>query len=225
MNTVPQTRPPPFFLADHLALDLLNSRLAPSGQPIEWLSNGADLVNWLTHAGAIGDSVASLFREDADATDALDDAAEQVRRLREWFRGFAARHAGRELTPAALAELKPLNRLLARDDSYRQIAAAPSEHRDVAKSALGWRLERRWTSPERLLQPIADAMGDLVCNADFRLVKTCEGPTCTVMFYDRTKAHGRRWCSMALCGNRAKAATHRAKRRHVTALQPEASGD
>ncbi|HYM02392.1 MAG TPA: CGNR zinc finger domain-containing protein [Stellaceae bacterium] len=80
-------------------------------------------------------------------------------------------------------------------------------------------MERRWTSPDRRLQPIADAIGDLVCNADFRLVKTCEGPACTVMFYDCTKAHSRRWCSMALCGNRAKAAAHRAKHRHVTALR------
>ncbi|MGO9268383.1 MAG: CGNR zinc finger domain-containing protein [Candidatus Binataceae bacterium] len=31
------------------------------------------------------------------------------------------------------------------------------------------------------------------------------------MFLDRTKAHARRWCSMAVCGNRAKAA-HRSRR-------------
>ena len=51
-----------------------------------------------------------------------------------------------------------------------------------------------------------------VALADFRLIRGCEGPVCTLLFLDRTKAHGRRWCSMAVCGNRAKAAAHRARR-------------
>ena len=52
---------------------------------------------------------------------------------------------------------------------------------------------------------------DLVCHTDFRLIRACEGTACTLMFLDRTKAHARRWCSMAVCGNRAQAAAHRAR--------------
>ena len=33
-----------------------------------------------------------------------------------------------------------------------------------------------------------------------------------LMFYDRTKSHKRRWCSMALCGNRHKVAEFRKRR-------------
>jgi predicted RNA-binding Zn ribbon-like protein len=40
-------------------------------------------------------------------------------------------------------------------------------------------------------------------------VKTCEGATCTLMFADRTRARSRRWCSMEICGNRAKQIAHR----------------
>jgi predicted RNA-binding Zn ribbon-like protein len=40
-------------------------------------------------------------------------------------------------------------------------------------------------------------------------VKACEGPACTLLFADHTRGHARRWCSMALCGNRAKQAAHR----------------
>jgi predicted RNA-binding Zn ribbon-like protein len=54
-------------------------------------------------------------------------------------------------------------------------------------------------------------MADLVCDADFTMVKKCEGPTCTMLFLDTTKGHARRWCSMAVCGNRAKQASHRAR--------------
>jgi len=40
-------------------------------------------------------------------------------------------------------------------------------------------------------------------------VKACEGPVCTLLFADHTRGRARRWCSMALCGNRAKQAAHR----------------
>jgi predicted RNA-binding Zn ribbon-like protein len=199
-------RPAPFFVGDHLALDFLNSTAAPWGESIEWLGNGADLVDWLERARAIGPEVAAHFRAEGDAFHALDAVAEQARSLREWLRSFVDRHAGMPLHAKAVKELRPLNRLLARDEAYRLVEAA-------AAHGLRWRQERRWTSPERLLQPIAAAVGDLVCDGDFRLVRTCEGPTCTLVFYDRTKAHARRWCSMAVCGNRAKAAAHRAKLR------------
>ena len=71
---------------------------------------------------------------------------------------------------------------------------------------------QRCEHPEELLNPIAGAAADLICNQDFRLIRSCEGSACMLLFLDRTKAHARRWCSMAVCGNRAKAAAHRARR-------------
>jgi predicted RNA-binding Zn ribbon-like protein len=212
----PEPRPPPFFVGDHLAMDFLNSTGAPWGKPIEWLRNGADLVDWLEQAHALPAGIAAQFRAENDAFHALDAVADEARGLREWWRDFAKRHAGRPLTAKAIAELEPLNRLLARDDFYHIVEAmngSDRKHIDAHSRALRRRQERRWTMPERLLQPIAEAISDLICEADFSLVRTCEGPNCTLMFYDRTKAHARRWCSMAVCGNRAKAAAHRARLR------------
>lgn len=74
----------------------------------------------------------------------------------------------------ALVELEPLNRLLARDEIYRQVVAAAnraSAKRGAMHQALLWSQRRYWTSPELLLQPIAEAIGDLICNADFRLIR------------------------------------------------------
>ena len=51
-------RPPAFFIADHLALDFLNSIASPRGVPIEWLRDGRDLVDWLEQAHVIGPDVA-----------------------------------------------------------------------------------------------------------------------------------------------------------------------
>jgi predicted RNA-binding Zn ribbon-like protein len=77
----------------------------------------------------------------------------------------------------------------------------------------GARLEletiRRWRSPESLLLPIGEALAGCVCGEDFAHIKACEGERCTLIFADHTKRRARRWCSMAMCGNRAKQAAHR----------------
>jgi predicted RNA-binding Zn ribbon-like protein len=57
--------------------------------------------------------------------------------------------------------------------------------------------------------PIVEALAKLVYEEDFAQVKACQGPACTLLFADHTRGHARRWCSMAICGNRAKVAAHR----------------
>jgi len=213
MLSPPLNRPPPLFVGDHLALDFLNSFAVPQGQRIEWLRHGQDLLDWLQAAGVIDRRLAARFRASDGASTSLDAVAEEARALREWLRRFVQRRAGSRLPVEALRQLEPLNRLLARGDSYRQVEASPRGDLEDDHGPLRWRLERRWTDAEQLLQPIAEAIGDLVCHADFRLIRACEGSSCTLVFYDRTKAHRRRWCSMAGCGNRAKAAAHRARHR------------
>ncbi len=51
---------------------------------------------------------------------------------------------------------------------------------------------------------------DLVATAP-RGIRRCESPSCVLHFFDPTGR--RRWCSMAGCGNRAKARRHHARRR------------
>ena len=198
-------RPPPFFVGDHLALDFLNSIASPKDVPVEWLRDGADLIDWLERAGVVDPDVAFRFRASKDRR-ALDRIAARAREFRDWLRGFVTRHLGKPLTPSAAKALGPLNELLAGDASYPVVEAAGGE------PGLRLRRVRRWAGPEDLLNPIAEAAADLICTADFRLIRACEGPICTLLFLDRTKAHGRRWCSMAVCGNRAKAAAHRARK-------------
>jgi predicted RNA-binding Zn ribbon-like protein len=56
-------------------------------------------------------------------------------------------------------------------------------------------------------------MAQVVVQEDFTQVKACEGAHCTLMFADHTRGRARRWCSMALCGNRAKQKEFRERRR------------
>lgn len=198
-------RPPPFFVGDDLALDFLNSVAAPWGEEIEWLKSGRDLIDWLEQAHAAPPRILLEFGKYSNER-ALDAVASEARELREWFRSFVAAHAGKPLESRALRELEPLNEQLQTDEIYRQIHAGNP-------TVFHWQDERRWRTPGSLLLPIAQAMGDLICNKDFSFVRKCESPKCTLWFVDLSKAHARRWCSMAVCGNRAKAAARRARAR------------
>jgi predicted RNA-binding Zn ribbon-like protein len=210
------TRPPPFFIADDPGLDFLNSIAVPVDAEVEWLASGDDLLAWLKQAGMVPDEVLESFRKGALPGE-LDAIAAQARALRDWFKPFVYKHMGRSLERRALHQLEPLNQLLARDEEFGQIVVRNRRsarkrdrgHDKAAMSGLVWRRQRRWPSPEALLFPIARSLADLVCIEDFTQVKACEGQPCTLLFLDRTHGSVRRWCSMAVCGNRAKQAAHR----------------
>lgn len=44
-------------------------------------------------------------------------------------------------------------------------------------------------------------------------LKECAGEDCTSVFYDRSKNHSGRWCTMSTCGNRAKVRAWRERQR------------
>jgi predicted RNA-binding Zn ribbon-like protein len=201
-----QHRLPAVFVADSLGLDFLNSIATPVDTPVDWLDSGDGLLRWLAQAKLVPADALDELKARAMPGE-LDKVADEARALREWFRGFVRKHMGRPLTPRALRELEPLNRLLERDETFSQISRHP--HRDGAPLAL--RTERRWRSPESLLLPIAEALAKFICEEDFANVKACQGPACTLVFADHTRRRARRWCSMAICGNRAKQAAHRSR--------------
>jgi predicted RNA-binding Zn ribbon-like protein len=192
------------FIADDRGLDFLNSVATPTDTPIDWIENGDSLLDWLAQARLVPVEALEALRVQALPGE-LDSVAAQARSLREWFRTFVRRHEGRSLTAKDLDELAPLNRLLERDEEFGRIVA----HGKGRAMGLELRTMRRWRSPESLLLPIGEALARFVCEEEFSNVKACEGPTCTLIFVDRTRGRARRWCSMAICGNRAKQAAHR----------------
>jgi predicted RNA-binding Zn ribbon-like protein len=201
-------RPPAMFIADSRGLDFLNSIATPVDKPIEFIGRGEDFLQWLRDARLVPAEVLTALQDRAVPGE-LDAVAAQARALREWFRGFVDEYRGKPLPANAVKKLEPLNQILARDEEFGQIVALDHKHNDEAPSDLKWEVQRRWRSPEALLIPIAKAMAELVCSEDFSDIKACEGRPCTLFFLDRTRARARRWCSMAVCGNRAKQAAHR----------------
>jgi predicted RNA-binding Zn ribbon-like protein len=196
-------RPDRFLrLGGHAAMDFVNTRPVLSGEPVEWLGSFDDLADWTIGAGLLGGD------EDAAAARALratrsdrDGAAGRARELREALReGLEALSRGH---PAPAELVRAVNDALAR----RVV------HDEVAGRGRALRLVRRFR-PERaddFLTPIAGAVADLLCNVDPATLRRCGNPACVLWFVD---ARGRRrWCSMAVCGNRMKVAAFHRRRR------------
>jgi predicted RNA-binding Zn ribbon-like protein len=200
--------PPALFIGDALGLDFLNSIATPADAPVDWIGDGEGLLRWLSQARLAPNDTLETLRARALPGE-LDRVADQARSLREWFRGFVRARMGAPLTTEALLHLGPLNLLLSRDESFPRIARSPAD----GGPPLALEIARRWRTPEALLSPIAEALAQFVCTEDFSNVRACEGPACTLLFCDHTRGRRRRWCSMALCGNRAKQAAHRQRLR------------
>ncbi|MBD9585569.1 CGNR zinc finger domain-containing protein [Pseudomonas sp. PDM03] len=207
MNSTP--RGPALFVADAAALDFLNSIATPVDEPVDWIDDGNGWLDWLKQSGWVEDEILQRLQAQAMPGE-LETVAAQARSLREWFRGFVLKYKGQPLEASALTELEALNRLLERDEKYTQITLQDGE-----TPKLAWELKRRWRSPDSLLLPLGEVLAQFVSEEDFTNVKCCEGPSCTLMFIDHTRGRKRRWCSMAVCGNRAKAAAHRERQKKV----------
>jgi predicted RNA-binding Zn ribbon-like protein len=197
-------RPSAIFVGNTLGLDFLNSIATPIDTQVDWIDDGEGLLSWLKQAQLVSADAIKSIRAHALPGE-VDKVADQARSLREWFRGFVREHMGRPLAAEALVQLEPLNRLLARDETFRRIIPEPGG----GSGPFQLQMVRRWPTPEALLLPIGEALAQLVCTEDFSNVKACEGHPCTLLFADHTRGHARRWCSMAICGNRAKQAAHR----------------
>ncbi|MGA7554947.1 MAG: ABATE domain-containing protein [Candidatus Acidiferrales bacterium] len=182
------------FLAGHLALDFLNTRMRVNGRIVDVLRRDEDVLHWLKQAGLSVPKVAP----NAARMSLLDSA----RRLRENIRSLIEkRKDGQRGNPSVL------NRFLSRAQTHPRIVWNKPRSLKIEKV-------RRKDTVEALLGPVAEAAADLLVTADFHLVKRCEDETCVLWFRDQSKSHHRRWCSMMLCGNRHKVAAYRRRHHH-----------
>ncbi len=108
--------------------------------------------------------------------------------------------------PVAEDALALINAILAADAGFEQLEP---HHR-------GYRLERRYIldDPAVALAPIAHDIARLLATPGAP-VRHCAGEGCVRHFYDDSRTGRRRWCEMAICGNRAKASAF-AKRQRAT---------
>lgn len=189
-----------------LCLDLANTWEDRGRPETDRLGTYPDLLAFGRQAGVLDAAAAADLarlerRDPAGAAAAL----ETTRALRErLYRIFAAVAGGGDPEPA---DLEGLNEALGNALPGLRVIAA------------GDRFTWGWSpAPRSLLvplRPIALSAAELLTSDELDRVRQCDGRRCTWLFLDRSRNRARRWCSMATCGNRAKARRHYRRRKRT----------
>jgi predicted RNA-binding Zn ribbon-like protein len=181
-----------YWLGGRPALDFVNTRRERWRRNVECLRSPDDLVEWLR--------ATDLLRGEAAATRRTLAAAVELREAIDAGVRAAVRHEA----PAAGA-LEIIDGRLAAAPVRPSLAAGPDGHPLLT--------ERTPLDPlKAALAAIALDAAEMLGRPDERdRIRICGSDTCSARFFDRSPAAARRWCSMAVCGNAAKARRHRAR--------------
>jgi predicted RNA-binding Zn ribbon-like protein len=180
-----------YWLGGRPAVDFVNTRRERWRRNVECLACPEDLAAWLV--------AARLLPARRPVGGELLEAARSLREAID--AGLTAAVAGEPAPERALAEIDgwlgeaPLRpRLTTGADGQARLAGPAC---DTPRRALGL-----------LALDAAQVLGRPQERARLRV---CASADCSARFYDRSPSGRRRWCSMAGCGNVAKARRHRAR--------------
>jgi predicted RNA-binding Zn ribbon-like protein len=209
------------FVGERLWLDFVNTEPAPMGgrYPRAQLADVADVpvrgddalrdfetfVAWLESAAVLDFERAQGIRRRAlqqpsGAAATLVDA----RRVRATLRVLAER--GTAAAQVRFEALSEINRVLGRSAGTRRVELRTDGSYARAFVPVG-------DAFAGLMIPIVESAADAMILGELGRVRRCADSRCPRVFFDRTKNGRRRWCDMSTCGNRAKAARHRARRK------------
>ena len=183
-----------YWLGGRPAVDFVNTLRERWQRRVETLVTPDDLGLWLVRA--------QLAPAPPHVTRARLREARQLREAIDACMQAALAHE--PAPPAAVAAI----------DGWLAHAAARTQL-EVAVDGTPVLGEREPADPvKRALAAVAlDAARMLGTPAEAARIRVCASATCSARFYDRSPAGRRRWCSMALCGNEAKARRHRERSR------------
>jgi predicted RNA-binding Zn ribbon-like protein len=183
------------LVGGRLAIDFANTVYSPA-------SGGDALATW-------DDVAAFLVAAGATARPGREgDAGRSV------ARALALRGVIRDLL-AAMAARRPL--ALASVEAVNDVLRAGAGHDRLVADGRGWRLEFAPGRNDRAaaLVPLARSAAALITEGRAAAVKKCGNPRCVLYFRDDSRGRRRRWCSMAVCGNRMKVAAHARRQRRA----------
>jgi predicted RNA-binding Zn ribbon-like protein len=177
--------------------EFLNTIELENGFLEDHFASFADASDWLLEHGIVHPTRVSA---DGPSGDDADKALARIRSVRASLREVSdAVVHNRPADPAALTEI---NRALQARERVELVQSTDGV--SVGHSHVGDPVD---DALARLAEPLVDEIR--AGNAD--RVRICDNETCRWIFYDESRAARRRWCDMASCGNRAKAARHRAR--------------
>lgn len=171
----------------HPALEFVATLARRHAGPVEQLAGPADLNRWLEAAGIASGA----------ACDPM--LLMRARELREAIYRIVV--AAREGRAPARADLELVNTWT---------------RGRVRSPQLDNALQVTWIGPDlcrAALTQLTRSAIELVAGPELSRIRNCGDPSCSLMFIDHSPPGRRRWCSMERCGNRAKTASYRRRRR------------
>jgi len=183
-------------IGDRVCVDFANTiypQVMPGGSVATW----GELIGFLCATRQVGEEqYQRLVDLEVSAAKAVRAAHRAALKLRDAVREAVVAIAERRPVPDWCVE--GVNRVLRFTEGYEQLLPDGD----------GWRLgyvevEKRL---EWLLAAIARSAGELIAEGPMAPVRKCGRPKCVLYFYDTSRTGKRRWCQMAICGNRAKVA-------------------
>jgi predicted RNA-binding Zn ribbon-like protein len=186
----------PVDVAGEPALDFCNTRAGwNSSEPREYLVTYDHLLLWAREASLVDPEISDrLLRRAARDPEESHRVLERAVALRD------------SLYAACTGD----------DAAWNEVGESARAGASAAVLSPGRPPGDRWKVPESAglelpLLELGRAAGNFLAATDVGAVRACPGHDCGWLFLD---PHGRRrWCTMAVCGNRAKARRHAARAR------------
>jgi predicted RNA-binding Zn ribbon-like protein len=185
-----------FLLGSRLAIDFANMPSYP-GTPAHELS-WEQLLLFLEGSGIVSSeraaSLLALASTDPETAEALLTRSVRLRNgLRKSFAAIVKKEQ------IAREWLEPINEILRITEGHDELV--PHEGT--------WKLEflAREGGLDWLLAAVARSAAEIVVEGAQARIRSCANPGCGLFFCDSSRTRRRRWCSMAICGNRHKVAS------------------
>ena len=190
--------------------DFMNTLEYESGFLVDHLVTFDDAAHWLTDRGFCHEDLAPASLAAYGTTEDL--ALEKVRRVRGALREVADAVA-HDRPPAddALAEVNRAIRSRERVELVKEADGVSVGHSHVGDPL------------DDALARLADPLVHEIQDGRSERVRICANDTCRWVFFDQSRSGRRIWCDMASCGNRAKAARHRARAKEKTTATTDAT--
>jgi predicted RNA-binding Zn ribbon-like protein len=193
--------PDSLLLGGRLAIDFANMPSYP-GAPAHHLSWEELVVFLQTSRIVSAERGSSLLVLSGTEPDAAQSLLSRSMRLRDALRRAFGAIVRREEIAREWAE--PIN----------QILRITEGHDELVLNATSWKMEfqAREGGLDWLLAAIARSAAEIIVEGAQARLRMCSNPACGLFFSDNSRTHRRRWCSMAICGNRHKVASFARRR-------------
>jgi predicted RNA-binding Zn ribbon-like protein len=188
--------PPGSLIGGRIALDFANAGSAK--RPLSW----EELILFLEATQVISSQRSAVLLElpetDPTGAQALLERASALRgAIRQIFEALV-----RQEVPKP-EHVEPVNEALRVTEGHDELVFG------MGGGTGGWKIEfiARESGLEWLLAAIARSAAEITGEGTEARVRLCANPECGLFFYDDSRTQRRRWCSMAVCGNRNKVAS------------------